>query len=213
MAVASNALVTLTTVLDELGLTSDGGTQDARLERYINSASAAIASYCNRVFQYEAGIVEKVAGYGSPRLYLSRTPILSISSITLDGSTLNSSDYELDDSAQYLYREDGWIWTASVQSAVRPQKIPFTEDKDFTVTYTGGYITQQQDDDAVGTRTLPYDIEDAALQMVTDRWRSQGRDRSIKAEKLGDASITYGSWELSPEVVSVLKNYKRPVSA
>jgi hypothetical protein len=49
MALASNALTTLATVKDELGISDTS--QDDRLGRLINVVSDAIEHYCGRLFQ------------------------------------------------------------------------------------------------------------------------------------------------------------------
>jgi hypothetical protein len=40
-------------------------------------------------------------------------------------------------------------------------------------------------------RSLPYDLEDAVVQLVVYRYRSKGRDQSIASESLLNASVSY----------------------
>ena len=223
MALTDQALMTLADLKTELGIT--GSSEDAYLERLINSISAQVASYCNRILHYEAGIVEDVAGYGETHLVVAQSPIISIASITLDGSTVSSDSYSIDNAkAGLIYRQDGWVWTASRLQIVNPKKLPGSEDKDYQVTYTAGYITQHQDDDlALGTRDLPYDLEDAAIRWAATRFRARGRDLSLTTEKIGQAQESYGAGTgtsaaggslaasgIPADIASALNSYRRP---
>ena len=93
---------------------------------------------------------------------------------------------------------------------------PGTEEYYYKITYTAGYITQPQDDAAVGTRSLPYDLEDACIQYCAQRYRTKGRDKSIKQEKLLSASVTYenssgdGS-DIPATIRAMIDHYKRVV--
>ena len=60
MALATNALTNVATVEDELGIAS--GTEDARLQRLINEASAIAESYAGRSFYRNTAISEKISG-------------------------------------------------------------------------------------------------------------------------------------------------------
>lgn len=147
MSVALNALTTLTVALDELDLTTDGGTQDTRVERYIDTASADIARYCNRAFQRENDIAEDVPGFGTAFLLVSRKPILAIDSVTFDGDTVDSDSYEIYDAlAGMIYSTGGWLWTTAVREDITRPPLPGYERKLYQVTYNGGFITRAQID-------------------------------------------------------------------
>src|SRR4051812_21738727 len=96
-ALKANALVTLADALDELGLTSDAGVVDRRVTRYINAASQAIESYCTRKFYREILTAERYPAAGGPRLVLNRTPVLTLTSITIDSTVFDATDYTLED--------------------------------------------------------------------------------------------------------------------
>jgi hypothetical protein len=190
MPLAANALTTLQTVLDELSLTGDGSSQDARLIRYINAASTAIESYCNRSFYRESAKVEKVAGYRSVILQVSKRPLNSIASITFDGDTVDSDNYEIHGNGDLgqIYGVGGWLWTAVLREDIVSAPMPGSERLLYEVTYDGGYYTPEQ---GAGTPALPDDLEDACIQMVTGRWQSKGRDPNLKSEKLTTWAATY----------------------
>lgn len=217
MALGTTALTTLATVNDELGLTSDSGDVDARIERYIMSASEAFASMCDRALHYAVDHVERVSAAGGVYLCVSdHTPIISISEILWDPrdgttTTVDANDYAIsDDGAGKIERVNGaWasteVKTQSITRIGTGRTLPR-----YKITYTGGYVTPQQAADDVSlTRTLPYDIEDTVIQMVTTRYRSKGRDQSISSKKVGPASVSYTNAAAPDSVDRVAQKYKR----
>lgn len=181
------AFTTVATMRDELGLADSS--QDARLERYILQASAAIEGYCDREFRKTA-TTERLQASGTTRLVLARRPLVSIASIVMDDETLDTDGYEIQDAdAGIVYREDGWPRIdAVVAGSIGLDPIAGTAKADIVATYTGGYVLPN---DATGTRNLPYDIEQACILTVTSLYRGRGRDRSVASKATGDASISY----------------------
>ena len=203
MALATNALTTISTVETELSLTADA--QDAELTRYIDTASDQIERYVNRKLYYGSAIVEKVAGSGDAFLWISRTPLSSVTSILWlgDSSTVGSSTYEIYESDQgSIYRSAGWNDT----------KISATDYTRYQVTYVGGWITPQQDaDDGALTRNLPWDLETACISLVVGLWRQKGADRTIRSESVLNTSVHYErhAGGIDPSVRAILDTYKR----
>lgn len=190
---------------------------DARLPRLIAVASAAIASYLDRgQLHYSAAITEKVKAFGRPRLVLDVTPIVAITSITLDdGTVVASTDYTIENArAGFLYRRAGWASTGLVRGGLPPgnDPAPGTEESSITVVYGGGWVCPAQS----GTRNLPYDIEEAALQTAVALYRGNGRDPSVSSEALGDYSVSYRgevnpAGIIPPNVIAMLDKYRRPL--
>ena len=226
VSLTDSALCTLADLKTELGISGSG--EDDTLKRMINAASAQIAGFCNRSFYYETGKVEYVAGYGTPYLRVSKYPLEAITSIVYlssfsgtTGSTISSNDYvirERDKQSGRIFREDGWLWTAAMLGGATYPAFPGTESPLYKVTYSGGYVTQQQDDDdnpsASVTRDLPYDLEDACIQLAAQRYLSSGDDRRINAEKLMSYSVTYSvtaqsSTDIPASIKCVLNRYRR----
>jgi hypothetical protein len=203
MALATNALTMISTVETELSLTADA--QDAELTRYIDTASDQIERYVNRKLYYGSAIVEKVAGSGDAFLWISRTPLSSITSVVWlgDDSTVTSSTYEIWEADQgNLYRSGGWNNT----------KISSNDYTRYQVTYVGGWITPQQDaDDGALTRDLPWDLETACISMVVGLWRQKGADRTIRSESVLNTSVNYERHDggIDPSVRAILDTYKR----
>lgn len=208
----SDALVTLSDVKDELGISVS--TYDDTIKRMINAMSRRIRTYCGRILYFDEDIVEKVAGYGDSLLRLSRKPIVSVTSVTYDDAEVSSDDYTIRNSQGMLYRSTGWAWTAQLMSNSVADPLPGTEQQSFEVTYDAGWVTQPQvDGDGSLTKTLPEDLEDACLLAVVTRYRGQGQDMRIKSEKSLEYSVIYaGNGELlTPAVKEMLGPYRNPV--
>lgn len=219
MALASNALTTVATAEDVLGIST--GTETTRLERLINAASDIVEAYAGRVFYRSTAIEEKVGGEPGPILFLARPPINSITSITYSGATVSSGSYEVHDSAAgQVYAIGGsWIATTAFLGDIGSSIYPGYERRLYTVTYDGGWYTSAQyDADNTKTRALPYDIEEAALAIVTYLRRGMGRDPAISSESLLGSAISYRSPNVLitssalssavPMAASILDRYK-----
>lgn len=212
MAVAANALTTLATVLDELGLEQDSGVKDTRLERYINAASDFVASFCGRTFQRADNIAEKVRGRGGTLIQVSRRPIITIDSITVDLATVAATDYHVDNAGRGLiFRSTGWPWEPARMPGLSYAPIPGTEEPTIIVTYDGGFVTPAQADQGLfsaAPRTLPYDLEDVVIQLAVSRWKLRGRDVRVVAESYDSGGgFTFGGAPVAPEILAVLDNY------
>jgi len=211
------ALTTLANAKDELGITDSS--QDARVERYVLEASSACEGYCDRSFR-KTTQVETLQASGTRRLVLSRTPLASITSIVVDGETLDASAYSIEDAAAGLvYRESGWPrYDSVVPYSVSRDAIAGTAKRDVVVTYVGGYVLPN---DSVGTRDLPYDVEAACLMTVVSMFRARGRDRAVASKGTGDASVSFrlpnaiigvGAGGVIPDEAAVILNrYRRVV--
>ena len=200
----------LATVKEELGIS--GVDEDARLTRMIAVASAAIDSYCNQKFHYQEAIEEKLASAGSHILMVSRTPLVAISSITYDGAGVQASDYEIyDNKAGLIYGHYGCLHTGHRQRSLSMPHGP-NPRKLYTVTYSGGYKLPGD-----AERDLPYDIEQACLELVKSYYRAP-TSPDIKREEVPDVySVEYRDTSASQvagmpsQVASMLNPYKRGI--
>jgi len=191
MALANQALTTLTTAKKVLGAT--GTNEDEAIERQILAVSDAFSQEAGgRQFQREAAIVERHKGFGLFRLIAKVAPIVTITAIASlnpDGTvawTYDSTTYEFptpSDGIIYGSQEFGWSARSGVGIASVP--IPGTERPSIRLTYTAGWITPWQATSAggsVGTRDLPYDIEQAVLESIQQSYKRQGRDADLASE-------------------------------
>lgn len=178
------------TVASELGVAAAGTV----IPRIILAASDACRTFMNRSpCTYATAISEKTAGYGRNRLVLQRLPLVSITSITIDGTAVTASEYEIEDAeAGLVYREAGFPWTGIRRAGLSQDPMPGTEARDITVVYVGGWVTPAQNAaDGALARTLPFDIEEACIQTCVSMYRRRGVDGSISSETLGAASVSY----------------------
>lgn len=195
-ALAAHALTTLDEACDAIGI--DVGDDDDAVIKTINRASKRIASFlrgAGGALHYEAGIVEDVAGFGTVDLMLSRTPIWSVASITVDGAPIAAGDYSIGDKdAGALFAPCGWDWTTRRGAGVSRAPIVGAEEKLFQVTYTAGWWTKAQGpegDAPAGVELLPDDIEDALLDFITTLYARRGSGADAKSESLMSYSVTY----------------------
>lgn len=190
-------LTTAGTVAGDLGVAAN----DAALVRLVTAASKAVARILGRgQLEYGAGIIESVKGSGRPYLSLARRPVLSIASIALGGAPYDASDYVLSDADAGLVLRIGGIWPATglLRGGIVQEELALAtaDGQGLVVTYTGGWITPGQA--ATGgwsgpARSLPEDIEEATIQIVSNLYRARGADANVLAESLGDASYTYAA--------------------
>ena len=218
MPLTANALTTVATCEDELGITADSET--ARLQRLINEATGIIEGYTGRTFHHDSAVSEDVVGDEGPYLFVTKTPINSITSVSYLGSALSTDDYELHDAyGGTIYALDGSWFRLGVNFNDISQTMAYgMSRKVYTVAYDGGYFTPQQETNGDGTRTLPYDLERACIMLVSYLRRNMGRDTSIVSESLLGASVSYanpgtGHWLNStlPGAAFILNNYKVPI--
>jgi hypothetical protein len=190
----STALTDVSAAQAELDIT--GTTDLAYLQHQIAVASAAIVSWCGRVFARE--VLREVWRdlCWQEALSLSRFPVVSIASVIEDGVTLASTEYECDLEAGLLYRlssDERTRWNA--------RKI--------TVNYTAGYVLPGNDG-----RNLPYDVQRACTLIVTAQHNARGRDPMIRSESAQDVGqISYldpraGMEAMPPQAAALLAPYR-----
>jgi hypothetical protein len=212
------ALTTLAVVKEDLGISV--ATYDDKIKRYINTATGQIERYCGRSFYRVTDQVETKPGYGFTDMRLNRCPINSIASIKYDGSAIQASTYSVSDPDAGIVKKDGgWMWTAYYQRGIVYSPLPGTEKDLYEITYDGGWYTPHQEDlDPLDVRALPYDLENACIDLVRYWWYSKQRDPSIGTERLLSWNVSYisgssgaaaGKHGLPMNVVATLNLYRR----
>lgn len=165
----SFALTTKEKVKAELGITSNN--DDALIDELIQQQSAAAADYCNRTFAQQTYIETIRLVDCRDLIVLRHRPIVSITSVVEDGTTLTEDDdYEVDEDAAILYRlvdDERQHWLAAK----------------YVITYAAGYAL-------IGD--LPRGIEEAVRRMVKAAWFARSRDPLVKqVEVAGISSRSY----------------------
>ena len=212
MALSAKALTTVSRISRVPGI----NLAPEAAEDLINEASEAFASEVGRDIHYEVDAIANLRGYGSSvlRLY-NHVPLVSISSIVFDGNAIDSDDYEIvatdDPNVGHIRaKNSNWAWTADRSTDITGDPLVGTERALYVVTYTGGYVTPQQDaDDDSLTRNLPYDIERAVIDMIVSIHRGDGRDGRVRSKKVSRGSVEYADDGLPPSFRRVAAKYMR----
>jgi hypothetical protein len=217
MALPEYALTTLATANDELSLTADSGAQDARVERYIKAASEQIARYLGRDLYKQTVTDERHKTAGGQKLILRVTPVASITSVVVDGSTIDSDGYQLEHAdSGIVHNYYGWPRQGARRAGITQDPFPGGEEPDTLATYVGGYVTPAQAANGSGSTyegdpiTLPASIEHACLALVATLWGQQGAGGDVQSEKLGDAAVTYFKTGegMPPRIAAMLEPFR-----
>lgn len=186
---ATNLLLTnVSRVKSSLGITD--AAQDALISELIARVSAEIVAYLRLTAANDGSVstlgvqtyvetIRKVSGVYE--LFLSRRPITSVTSIVEDGVTLTTGvDFQVNNSVGLIDRLSSDELTAWVGEKI-------------VATYAAGYVLP----DDTGTRTLPYEIEEAAIYTIAARMSDldpASIDPEVKTETLFDVySATYNT--------------------
>lgn len=198
------------TVLEKLKLDLDllDDSEDKQLARFITSASRLVATFIGRTLAKQT-YTERTQGYGTLELMLTHTPILSLSSVYINGELVIDAEISNPDSG-LLYRENGWRWNTDNYSGLSMQPMPGREHPKIKVTYEAGYVLPsfQEDED-----TLPPDIEEACVIAAKDLYLAKETYTGISQEKVGDISVSYSQKRggLSELAKDILEPYRRIV--
>lgn len=214
MALSVHALTTVEQAQYQIGDTSVPVTV---VERLINAASDAIRRYCRRDFARQT-ITERVAGYGTSHLMLSLTPVVEVASIQGPGGVSCTGPFVIEDAdAGFVAAAAGSVWTRTGDARTGPLGMYAGTDvrAEIVVEYTGGYVTPAQvaaaakaDPDNPIEQTLPYDLEQACLELIAAWHHERQRDPGVVSEKLGNAGWSYG---IPPWMEKLLSPWKRVV--
>ncbi|MEY2864602.1 MAG: hypothetical protein RLY58_2309 [Pseudomonadota bacterium] len=180
------ALTTKANVKAFLGLTN--ATDDALLDRLIESASAFIENWLGRQVM-AAPAIDHQSGSGKDVLILRDTPVISVESVTVNGVLLSQAT----DAAQ-----TGWVvvddWLV-YQHGIWPRGR-----RNVVIECT------------VGFSSVPPDIEQAVIDLVALRYKE--RDRiGHRSKSLAGETVSYMINDLSDFSRSILGSYRRVVPA
>jgi hypothetical protein len=194
---STTKLIALADLKAILGITD--GANDALLGNIIQRGSDAIARFYNRVFAQRT-IVETLPGTGGQLLKLKFSPVVTLTSIGLEGETVDPDTYTLTEpDAGIVFCETYWAYTGHKYS--------------YTATYVHGYNLPEMS----GADPLPYDIQQAALELCKGMWLARQRDPSVSMESVPDVyTVQYGGnggkgavvGAIPPNVQELLLPYK-----
>ena len=180
------ALTTKANVKAFLGLTNV--TDDALLDRLIESASAFIENWLGRKV-LSAPAIDYQSGSGKDVMILRDTPVVSVQSVTVDGAVLSPTT----DATQTGWAViDDWL---VYQHGIWPRGR-----RNIVIEYTAGFAS------------VPPDIEQAVIDLVALRYKE--RDRvGHRSKSLAGETVSYMINDLSDFSRSILGSYRRVVPA
>jgi hypothetical protein len=188
-AATNSKLVDIAVVRSMLGI--DGGGEDDALAGFIDRASDVISRHCKRVFGLEVVSEQFRLDTLQEELILARYPVVTLTSLVEDGTTLTvSTDYEVD-------KAKGWITRLYND---RPCWWPIGK---VTVAYSAGYTLPAE---------APQALQQAALQLIKSFYLGADRDPLIRSESvtpMSSASYFGGSEYLPPDVLGLLKPFRK----
>jgi hypothetical protein len=211
MAVMDSALTTLASAKMVAGVSSGDTTDDAVFERFINKVSMAVSSYCDRIFA-RGTFTEQVAPQNRQLLLLKQWPIVSITSVTDNGSALvQDTDYRCDaqDMARgELYKENGWMGSMLVTGLTLD---PVAAARLLVIVYIAGYHLPSDplyiEGDAA---SLPLDISAVVDELVATKYYARKRmGFGLSSYKEGGLSFSYSNFDLQAEHGDTLNKYRR----
>lgn len=172
----------------ELRLRLVSGTDAALLDQLIAQVSAAIVQETGREFARET-VQETIAGSGTRLLGLTRRPVVSVSQVLENSVAI--TDWSIEDGeAGALYRQNGWVrggaggWDVIAWSS--GYLLPGTPLERYVVTYVSGYLLPSE-----ASRTLPQDVEAAAIETVAAWYAAGERDPALEGITVGDVTERY----------------------
>lgn len=161
-------------------------------DELVEEASQAFCKIAEREFAYVEEHTELVKGFGRVHLVLTRTPVLSVDSVTYQGSVIDPGSYFVSDSELGLLTKTSgyWPWTAPTTKFIQDTRRAGQERALISVVYSSGYVTRGQ---ATGglPMTLPREIERAVLDYAVTLYRGGGRDRSVASRTVPRGSVAF----------------------
>lgn len=181
----------------------DSANLTALITTLIGNASTLIESICSRVFE-QTTYTETRNGNGAPMLFLRQGPIISVSSLQIDGVSIPAATspvsygYVFDDRRLYLRGNAGI--SATVKGTPGGYPIGFSRGvQNIAVQYIAGYAT------------IPADLNQACVELVADMLAKRARI-DLKSQSLGqNDTVSYNLVDVPPRVKKALRPYALPM--
>ena len=179
--------------------------KDRFIERYINAVSDTVSKHCNRKFIADT-YSEFYKGHGRQKLILNQYPVNYITSVKVDSAALTAgTDYVTADQTYLdqgiVFKSNGWTWYGYLTGLVGEPTAPVDN---IEVVYSAGYTLEPE-----ASRTLPYDLEDAAVSMVAVQYEMIG-SKQLTKEVIGPLSSVFIQ-DLPWDVKQTLDKYAKRV--
>jgi len=176
-------LTTLANVKEYLDIESDDNTLDSLIGRLITASSRQIETYCNRVFEIQ-NYTENYDGNASDILFLNHTPIVSVSSLSIDGNGVDPGEFKVYD--DYARLASGLFTPGQLNVAVQ---------------YAAGYYDPQ-------SASPPPEIEDACIQLAAFKFNLRGAE-GLDEKRVSQTSESFAGVAIPLSVAIILDKYRR----
>jgi len=159
----------------------NAGTNSLAFSTYTNLTTLAAA--VNALTGWEATVLSGFAAYDSTEFVCIGASECLNSIRTLEVPDGRLSDYQMNQAEGSIFYEGGFA----------------RYYKNIYIDYHGGYVT------------IPHDLEQIAIELVSDLYESRNTNKSLKSEKIGDYSYTLGeiktAIESKADQLAVWKRY------
>ena len=202
-----------------LGATASSSGMDLSLTQATAWAERYVLGNASGVLRRQV-YEETVAGTGSPRLMLSRTPVWRIqrffdSTDTCEATEYCSTDFRLarpDAGFVEMTGNTAYPWTGFYNSYINVSPQSGAMTRPYLVVYEAGWQFKETSSTSSNwvttttSRTLPEDFEAAVLQKAASMY--QGGGYGVEQMKVGPLELNYSSGAPDP-IVSLLAPYRR----
>jgi len=185
VSLLANALTSVANVKYVWGRAQTDTSHDDRIATLINLLSGRIEDWCGRKFKsaaYDTPDINAVydgEDIASEHLQLRQYPIITLTSLTIDGEVIDSDEYLIYKEEGRIYYQDGWgSGTGN-----------FGAKQNVVVSYTAGYAT------------IPPGLENCCAMWAIMLLEGQMKDSKI--------SFAVGKLEMPEAVQAALSPYKR----
>lgn len=175
------ALTDLATFKEFLGRTDTAG--DALLLRLLEATSVWLEAKCGRRFA-AADYTDRFTGDGSNLRLLRCSPVIQVSSVTIDGQPVANS----------VNGQPGWYLDGAMMRLVG---YLFTEGAQVSISYRAGYEFD-----------IPADVVQAVLEMAALKYRERGHI-GTSSQSLAGQSVSFLPSVTPIAVQSVIDTYRR----
>jgi uncharacterized phiE125 gp8 family phage protein len=176
------ALAQLTDLKTYIGVT--GSADDSLLSRLLESESTFFEAQCGRTF-VTASYTEVRSGHGRTTMVPREDPIVSVTSVAVDGQTIPSAS---------SYDAEGW---RVFEGAIHLNGHAFTRGTgNVTLVYVAGFDP------------VPADVQQAVIELAALKYRDR-RHIGKGAESMGGMSVTYLPSLVPASVQAVIDAYRR----
>ncbi|HET9183257.1 MAG TPA: hypothetical protein VFP59_14060 [Candidatus Angelobacter sp.] len=187
MAAAPDDLCTLADL--KAWLPNQGNNDDVTLQALITNGSAQVLQYINRshiLCSVLGTLNETYDGNDSDRLLPRSFPVISVSSVTVDGNAVPQAPQPwlpgfLWDGRRVLLR--GYIFTRGVQNV--------------QITYTAGYLS------------VPLDLKQAAIEAFALAYRQRTHIGEKSSSMGGQVTLAFDMSDVPPRSLSIFNQYRR----